>query len=146
VALAIPWRFWFSSRDLEGEFPEAGVLGLLDHLDRPWPALTSVLGTAVDYDLWLLVLPLVAFAIVLAFVAGARLVPVYGLLLYGSMLLGFTWVLWAFVELDLPFVQDEGVNPIVRLTGSLVIVSAALLPLLLDAAWHGRDGAWMEED
>jgi hypothetical protein len=88
----------------------------------------------------------VAFAILLAFVAGARIVPVFALLLYGLMLLGFTWVLWAFVELELPFVQDEGVNPIVRLTGSLVIVSAALLPLLLDAAWRGRDGAWLGEE
>jgi hypothetical protein len=146
AALALPWRFWFSSRDLEGEFPQAGVLGLLDHLDRPWPALRSVLGTAADYDLWLLVLPVVAFAILLALVAGARILPIYGFLLYGLMLLGFTWVLWAFVELELPFVQDEGVNPVVRLTGSLVIVSGALLPLLLDAAWHGRDGAWLDED
>jgi hypothetical protein len=146
VALAIPWRVWFSSRDIEGEFPHAGVLGLLDHLDRPWPALRSVVGAAVDYDLWLLVLPLVAFAIVLAFLAGARIVPIFALLLYGLMLLGFTWVLWAFVELELPFVQDEGVNPVVRLTGSLVVVSAALLPLLLDAAWRGRDGAWLKEE
>jgi hypothetical protein len=50
-------------------------------------------------------------------------------------------VLWSFTELELPFVQDEGVNPIVRLTGSLVIVSGAMLPLLFDAAWRGSDRA-----
>jgi hypothetical protein len=49
-------------------------------------------------------------------------------------------VLWSFIELQLPFVQDEGVNPIVRLTGSLVILSSALLPLLFTAAWRGSDG------
>jgi hypothetical protein len=57
---------------------------------------------------------------------------------------GLTWVLWSFTELELPFVQDEGVNPIVRLSGSLVIASAALLPLLLDAAWRGTDDATPE--
>ena len=46
-------------------------------------------------------------------------------------------MLWSFTELELPFVQDEGVNPIVRLSASLVIASAAILPLLLDAAWRG---------
>ena len=53
------------------------------------------------------------------------------------MIAGLTWVLWSFTELELPFTQDEGVNPIVRLTGSLVVASAALVPLLLDLAWRG---------
>jgi hypothetical protein len=48
-------------------------------------------------------------------------------------------VLWSYTELPLPFVQDEGVNPIVRLCGSLVLLSAGLVPLLLDAAWRGGD-------
>jgi len=145
VALTVPWRLWFSSRDLAGELPEAGFLGLFDHLDRPWPAFRSVLGVVVDYDLWLVLPPLVALGVVLAFVAGARVLPTYGLVLYGLMILGFSWVLWSFVEIELPFVQDEGVNPVVRLTGSLAVLSAGLLPLLLDAAWHGRDGRWQEE-
>ena len=139
-ALTIPWRLWFTSRELAGELPEAGLLGALDNLDRAWPAAESVLRTAVDYDLWLVVLPLVAVAIALAYAAGARVLPTFALTLYLLAIGGFTWVLWSFTELELPFVQDEGVNPIVRLTGSLVIVSAALLPLLLDAAWRGRDG------
>ena len=139
VAVAVPWRIWFSSRELSGELPEAGFLGLFDHLDRAWPALRSVLSTVFDYDLWVMVPPLAGVAIVLAFVAGARVMPTFALVLYGSLIAGFTWVLWSFVELELPFVQDEGVNPIVRLTGSLVIVSGAVVPLLLDAAWRGSD-------
>ena len=139
VAVAVPWRIWFSSRELSGELPEAGFLGLFDHLDRAWPSLRSVLSTVFDYDLWVMVPPLAGVAIVLAFVAGARVMPTFALVLYGSLIAGFTWVLWSFVELELPFVQDEGVNPIVRLTGSLVIVSGALVPLLLDAAWRGSD-------
>jgi hypothetical protein len=33
------------------------------------------------------------------------------------------------------------VNPIVRLSASLVVASAAILPLLLDAAWRGSQPA-----
>jgi hypothetical protein len=144
LALAVPWRIWFGSRDLTGELPESGLLGLFDHLDRPWPALRSVVAALVDYDLWLLVLPLAAAAIVLALVGGARILPVYAVLVYGLATAGFVWVLWSFTELELPFVQDEGVNPIVRLCGSLVVLSAALVPLLLDAAWRGADRAERE--
>ena len=135
----VPWRIWFSSRGLTGEFPTSGFLGLFEHLDRPWPALQSVVKALLDYELWLLVLPLTGLAIALAFVAGARVLPVYATLLYGFAAAGFVWVLWSYTELTLPFVQDEGVNPIVRLCGSLVLLSAGLVPLLLDAAWRGGD-------
>ena len=69
------------------------------------------------------------------------MLPAYAALVYGLAVAGFVWVLWSFTELELPFVQDEGVNPIVRLCGSLVILSAGLVPLLLDAAWRGGDPA-----
>ncbi|HET7368086.1 MAG TPA: hypothetical protein VFI83_06940 [Gaiella sp.] len=139
LALAAPWRIWFSSRGLTGEFPTSGFLGLFEHLDRPWPALQSVAKTMLDYELWLLVLPLAGLAIALALVSGARLLPVYATLVYGLSVAGFVWVLWSFTEIPLPFAQDEGVNPIVRLCGSLVLLSAGLVPLLLDAAWRGGD-------
>ncbi len=137
IALAVPWRIWFTSRDLTGEFPSSGFLGLFEHLDRPWPALQSVVTAMLDYELWLLVLPLAGLAIFLALVSGARLLPVYATLVYGLSVAGFVWVLWSFTEIPLPFAQDEGVNPIVRLCGSLVLLSAGMVPLLLDAAWRG---------
>ena len=139
-ALALPWRIWFTARDLSGELPARGFLGLFEHLDRPWPAVQSVVRTLIDFELWLLVLPLAAIAILLAFAGGARVLPTYAALVYGLATAGFVWVLWSFTELELPFVQDEGVNPIVRLCNSLVVLSAALVPLLLDAAWRGGDG------
>ena len=145
IAAAIPWRIWFSSRDLTGELPADGALGLFDHLDRGWPAFESAITTIFDYDLWLVVVPLVGAGVVLAYVAGARILPTYTLTLYALVTAGLTWVLWSFTELELPFVQDEGVNPIVRLSGSLVVVSAALLPLLLDAAWRGTERVDSEE-
>jgi hypothetical protein len=51
--------------------------------------------------------------------------------------LGFTWATWAFPELAIT--SDPANNPISRLTGGLVLVFAGLLPLLLTAAWRGRD-------
>ena len=139
VAAAIPWRIWFSSRDLTGELPAAGVLSLFDHLDRAWPALESVLQALFDYDLWVVILPLVLAAVILGYLGGARVLPTFALALYALTTAGITWALWAFTELELPFTQDESVNPIVRLSGSLVVASAALVPLLLDAAWRGTD-------
>ena len=73
------------------------------------------------------------------------MLPAYAALVYGLAVAGFVWVLWSFTELGLPFVQDEGVNPIARLCGSLVILSAGLVPLLLDAAWRGGDRAVRED-
>jgi hypothetical protein len=137
VAALVPWRIWFSSRDLTGDLPSAGALALFHNFDRGWPAFQSAVTTLFDYDLWLVVVPLVGVGVILAFLAGARTLPTYALTLYTLVLAGLVWVLWSFTELELPFVQDEGVNPIVRLSASLVVASAAILPLLLDAAWRG---------
>ena len=140
VALAVPWRIWFTTHDLTGEFPGGGDLeALVRNSERAWPSLQSVLTAAFDYDLWLVVLPLAGFAIALAFLAGARVVPAFASLLYVLALAGFTWALWSFTEFEVPFTQDEGVNFVVRLMASLVLLSAALVPLLLDAAWRGTD-------
>ena len=143
VAVAVPWRIWFMSRGFTGDLPNLGPLDLFEDLDRVRPALDSVLSTIVAYDLWLIVLPLAGVAVVLAFLGGARALATYAALVYVLAAAGFTWVLWSFTDLELPIAQDESVNPIVRLTGSLVVLSAVLVPLLLDAAWHrkgARDG------
>jgi hypothetical protein len=137
LAVALPWRVWYVSHDLTGEFPSSGVTGPLDNLDRAWPSLQSVLSAAFDADLWTVVLPLVIVALALAFVAGARVLPVYATFVYGLALAGFTWAIWSFTELEVPIEQDEAINPVVRLSASLVVLSAGLTPLLLDAAWRG---------
>lgn len=138
-ALTIPWRIWFTSRDLSGELPTAGVLGVLDHTERAWPAVDSVVSIAFDPGLWLVSLPLALVAAALAYLGGARILPTYVSLLYGLALAGFVWVLWSYLEIELPFVQDEGVNPMARLAGSLAFLSSALVPLLLAGAWRGTD-------
>jgi len=145
IAALVPWHIWFSTRDLAGDLPAAGALALFDDLDRGWPAFESAISAVFDYDLWLIIVPLVGVAVVLAFLAGARTLPTYALTLYVLVIVGLTWVLWSFTELELPFVQDEAVNPLVRLSASLVIAAGAILPLLLDAAWRGSDDVVLEE-
>ena len=146
LAMAVPWRVWYVSHGLTGEFPSSGVTGPLDNLDRAWPSLQSVLSAAFDAGLWTVVIPLVIAALALAFIAGARVLPVYATLVYGLTLAGFTWAIWSFTELEVPIEQDEAINPVVRLTASLVVLSAALAPLLLDAAWRGTDRAVRPEE
>jgi len=94
-----------------------------------------------DYDIWLIVAPLMLLAIAAAAVARATRLAVYATLLVGLALAAFTWVTWAFPSL--PITKAPNVNPIIRLTGSLALASTALVPLLLSAAWRGlrSDGA-----
>jgi hypothetical protein len=138
-AVTLPWRVWFRSRDIGGEGPEAGGFGLFDHLDRAWPSFRLAVSVLFDNGAWLVVMPLSVAAIVLALLAGARLVPAYAALLMGLAIVGFTWTTWAFPSI--PITSNAALNPIERLTGSLVLAFAGLLPLLLTAAWHGRDPA-----
>ena len=140
VAALVPWRIWFSSRDLTGDLPRQGLLVHSTLALTPERVLRDYLRP-YRRDLWLVVVPLVGVGVILAFLAGARTLPTYALTLYALVLAGLVWVLWSFTELELPFVQDEGVNPIVRLSASLVVASAAILPLLLDAAWRGSHQA-----
>ena len=145
VALAVPWRIWFTTHDLEGEFPQ-NAAGFVEDADRWWPAFQSVLTAAFGSGLWTVVLPLALASIALAFLAGARLLPTYAALLYGLVLAGFTWGIWSFTELEVPIEQDEAINPVVRLSAALVIVSAAFAPLLLDMAWKGSESPPPEAD
>ena len=131
----LSWRVWFTSRDVAGEAPEAGGLGLLDHLDRAWPSFRLTLSALFDADLWLVAAPLGVLAVAVALLAGARRLPVYSGLLAFFMVAGFSWVTWSFPSL--PITKEGALNPIVRLTGSLVLTFSALVPLLLATAWRG---------
>jgi hypothetical protein len=134
LATTIPWRIFLAVRDLSGGGPEAGGTGLLSHADRAWPSLRLSLSTLFDFDIWLLAIPLALVAIIAAFASGARQIPGYCLVVCGLSVAGFTWVVWSFPSL--PITKNAALNPIVRLSGSLVFVMSALVPLLLAAAWR----------
>ena len=133
----VPWRAFLAVRDLTGGGPEAGGTGLFSHLDRAWPSLKLTVSALFDFDIWLLTVPLVVLAVAVALVAGTRVVAVYAALVCLLATAGFTWIIWAFPSL--PITKDAALNPIVRLSGSLVLMSAALVPWLLGSAWRGRN-------
>jgi hypothetical protein len=153
LALALPWRIWFTAHGIAGDGPDSGYVGAFSHLDRVRPSFDLAFDTLFDADLWRYAPLVAAAAVALAAIAGAWRVAVYsGALLLGA-LFGATWATWAYT--DLPIAQDESLNPIVRITGTTVLVLAALTPLLLQKAWSGfrtaepgraGGGAWPVRD
>jgi hypothetical protein len=133
LALALPWRVWFTLQDIPSDAPEAGYFGVLDHLDRFWPSVELVLSTFFDYDLWLLVPTLVLAAAVLAFLAGARREAAFAVTLLATSVLGSAWTYWSNPSLEISR-ADGLVN---RVVGSPLLMLGALLPLLVERAWSG---------
>jgi hypothetical protein len=128
-AATIPWRVLLVVRHLGRGGPEAGGAGLLSNADRAWPSLELALSTVFDFRFWLVVAPVALVAIALSFLAGGRLFSTFALLLYALAIAGFTWITWSFP--DLPITKNAAVNPIARLTASVILVSAVLVPMLL---------------
>ncbi len=129
--MTVPWRILLIVRDLESGAPEAGGGGLFAHADRGWESLRLTLSVLFDFDIWLVVLPVGLLAIAVGILNGARRLPVFASLVYLFGIAGLTWATWAFPTL--PVTKEAALNPIVRLTGSLILVTAALVPILLSA-------------
>ena len=70
---------------------------MFSNLDRAWPSLRLALSSVFDYHLWLVVTPLAVVAIVAAFAAGARTLPLYTTLVYVFAVIAFTYSTWASV-------------------------------------------------
>ena len=150
AAATIPWRVLLAVRHLSGGAPEAGGTGLFSNADRGWPSLRLALSSAFDYNTWLIVIPIALVAIVAAYAARARLLATFAALLYVLAIAGFTYSTWAFPSLGIS--TKPALNPIVRLTGEIALLTPALVPLLLAAAWprertalitmRSRAGAW----
>lgn len=132
--VSIPWRIWFEAKGLPSDAPEAGGLGLFHHLDRAWPSLRLTVRVLFEYGDWLLVAPLAVLAVAAALLAGRVALGVYGALVLVFGVLGFSWVTWSFPSL--PITAEPALNPIVRSVGAIVLAAAALVPLLLGAAWR----------
>jgi hypothetical protein len=139
VVLTIPWRVLLASRGLPGGGPEAGGTGLFAHADRAWPSLRLALSTLFDFQIWLLIAPVVIIAIAAALFAGTRQFGLYALFLFVFALVAFMWTTWAFPSL--PITKNAALNPIARLTGSFVFSAAALTPVLLADGWGAQPRA-----
>jgi hypothetical protein len=135
VALTLPWRLWFTARGLPSDGPEAGYGGSLDHLDRVGPSFRLVLRTLFDQDLWPVVSLVGVAAVLLAALAGSMRAAVFGATFLGGAVAACTWAIWS--NPSLQFTQQDSLNPIVRLTGTTILVLGAMTPLLLQNAWDG---------
>lgn len=136
LALALPWRLWFTVQRLPSDAPSTGFLGGLADTDRAWPSLRLALTTLVDNEFWLLLPTLALIAIVLACMAREYLLATYAAAFTCFAVAAATWTTW--VEPKLQISQDDAVNPIVRMTGTTVLTLAPLTALLLARAWSGR--------
>jgi hypothetical protein len=139
--VSLPWRIWFTRRALPSDAPEAGGLGLLDHLDRLEPSMSLVLRTLSDPEHWSVLLAVAVLAVAAAWATRHRAEAV----LLGSFLLlsvaAFVWVEWAFPSL--PLTQVAALNPIVRLCGAALVPAALCAPILLQGALEEtRVAAW----
>jgi hypothetical protein len=96
--------------------------------------LRLAISTLFDYHLWIVVTPLAIVAIVAAFAAGGRTLPLYTTLVYLFAVVVFMYSTWAFPSLGIS--KEPALNPIVRLAGEVVLLTPALVPLLLAGAWR----------
>jgi hypothetical protein len=135
VGVSIPWIVWFREHGFGGGGPAAGGFGLFDHFERAWPSFRLAVSTFFDFHIFLLTPALCLFAVMLALLSGARMLAGYVSSALALGIAAFTWITWSFPEM--PITKNGSVNPIVRVTASLVILAAVFTPLLLQAAWDG---------
>jgi hypothetical protein len=127
-AATLPWRIWFSSRDLPGETPGASVSQLLDNVDRILPSLRLVIELSFSSTLWLGVLPIAAAAAATLLVLKPTATSGLFALTTAFGIVGFTWILWSIDALP---ITPSDATPIPRAVGALVLLAVALGPLLI---------------
>jgi hypothetical protein len=133
VGLPFLWRAWLAAHDIHAKGPELGYFGAVHHAGRAWPSLHLTLHVLWAGTWWRLVPVLVVAAIVVAWVARIGSTVAYATTFFVLGVLACSWVTFSFPSFE--FTTNGAVNPIVRLTGGLVIPAAVVVPLLLTAAW-----------
>jgi len=125
----VPWRIWTARHDLPAGAPSSSFGG-----DRLRAALDVSFDVLYSTALWS-VLPLVAtIALGAAAVWGDRRLTAYVGVLALVLFAGGVWSTAGIQEFSLS--ADESGNPIVRLTGSIVLLAAVATPLLLTSVWR----------
>lgn len=125
----LPWRIWAERHDIPPGAPSSpfGSGRLAAAIDLSFDVLYS-------NALWS-VLPIVAtIALGAAAVWGDRRLAAYVGLLAFLLLAGGVWSTAGFEELAIT--ADESGNPIVRYTGSIILLAAVAIPLLLSSVWR----------
>jgi hypothetical protein len=134
VAAAIPWRLWYRSHDITGEAPPD--LGASAAFDRALDSLRLSLDALFDNALWSIVPVVLCLLVGATFAWGNRRLATFLGGVAVLLFLGGAWVTYSYATL--PITQNEALNPIVRYTGSIILLGAAAIPLLLASMWRGR--------
>lgn len=130
VLLNVPWVRWWTSRDLPGEVPEGALTKLGERSERFGPSVDLVTELLFSYDMWLLAVPLAVAAAVAALSVRGREPAVVFLVAAALSFAGWVWLLWADPEYE--FSTRQSATPIPRAVGSIVLLSLAFAPLLLE--------------
>ena len=141
VALSVPWRIWFTTHGIPGDGPSGGAVGGLYDTGRGWATVKLVFATFVEPDAWLLASVVGVAAIVLALFARVWVVSIYASVFLLAAAAGAVWTIWT--ERALPITMADDHNPIIRMTGTSILVLIALTPLLLDKAWSAQRAGGM---
>lgn len=134
AAATLPWRLWYRAQGIEGETTSAWVGDVFS--DRTVDSLRLAVDVLADADRWSLVPTIGLAAIVLAAVWGRRSHAAFAGTLV--LLLTLAGASTSVVFPEIGVTDDEGVNPIVRLTAGTVLAISCLTPLLLAGVWAGR--------
>jgi hypothetical protein len=128
----LPWRIWFLAHGIPSDAPSGGVLGL-DDTSRGWHTVELVLTTLGDPEHWRVLPVLAALSLLLAALARAWRLSLYAAVFVVCAMVAATLTIWT--ESSLPLTQNDAKNPIVRMTGTSILVLVVLTPLLLERAW-----------
>lgn len=126
----LPWRLWLEAHDIEnqasvGRVTDVGTLA--DDVGRVPRSLAVLVGELLDPRRWLLLLPLAAFAVVLAARRGRRTEAVFAVAVVALGLAGLALAYWT-TPFDLQTHLDRSAR---RVVTGLVLFAAALTPFLL---------------
>ena len=136
VVVNVPWRLWWTSRELMGDVPTGALAGLGDNSSRVLPSMRLVAELLFAYEQWLVAVPLAVAAALAALTLKGREAAVVYLVASTLTFAALTWVLWSDPNLELSTRQSA--TPIPRAVGAIVLLSLALAPVLLDQLLRSR--------
>jgi hypothetical protein len=125
----IPWRIWLNEHSVATQGPSAGYFGSFGQLARAWPSLHLTLTVLFGLHWWSILPWLVPLAVAAAILNGQLRLGLFAILYLGIGIVACSWVTMAFP--DMAITTNDALNPIVRLSGGVVIPLAAFLPLVL---------------
>jgi hypothetical protein len=146
ILLLLPWRIYVHSHDLRDinyslgdSFDYAHVHG---RLGVGPIAVRALAGQMLDPQQWGILVPIFAALLVAALLTGLRKLPIFALVWTTAAWLGLSWI-YVISHLEYSSYLDSTKE---RVVASIVIGSAALVPLLAGESWarlsaRGRDRA-----